>query len=62
MDLKCVDYQLKEVIFALIDNRGITPTKKGGIWAEAGYRILSAKNVKTGKLINANLRGVSFAS
>lgn len=62
LDLKCVDFQFKEVISVLIFNHGITPTKKGGIWTEVGCRVLFAKNVKTSKLTNANLGGINIAS
>ena len=50
--MKYDEYQLGDLIDLLIDNRGITPTKKGGAWSESGYRVLSAKNVKTGILVN----------
>ncbi len=42
---------LRDAISLTIDHRGLTPKKLGGDWAEAGYRALSAKNVKTGKIV-----------
>ncbi len=42
---------LGECVTLCIDHRGKTPTKLGGEWAEAGYRALSAKNIKTGSIV-----------
>lgn len=42
---------LGDVVSLTIDHRGLTPKKLGGDWAEVGYRALSAKNVKTGKIV-----------
>ncbi len=42
---------LGDVVCLIIDHRGLTPKKLGGDWAEEGYRALSAKNVKTGKIV-----------
>lgn len=42
---------LGDVVSLIIDHRGLTPKKLGGDWAEDGYRALSAKNVKTGKIV-----------
>ena len=42
---------LGEAVSLTIDHRGLTPKKLGGDWAEDGFRALSAKNVKTGKLV-----------
>ena len=38
-------------IVSVIDHRGLTPKKLGGDWAKSGYRALSAKNIKDGKLV-----------
>ncbi len=35
----------------IIDYRGKTPKKLGSDWSEYGYRALSAKNIKTGKIV-----------
>lgn len=45
------EYTLADVISLVIDYRGKTPKKLGGDWSETGYRALSAKNVKTGKIV-----------
>lgn len=42
---------LGDVVSLVIDHRGLTPKKLGGDWAKDGYRALSAKNVKTGKIV-----------
>ena len=42
---------LGDAISLTIDHRGLTPKKLGGDWATSGYRALSAKNVKTGKIV-----------
>lgn len=42
---------LGEYIELIIDYRGKTPKKLGGDWCETGYRALSAKNIKTGKIV-----------
>ena len=42
---------LGDCITLCIDHRGKTPAKLGGEWAEAGYRALSAKNIKTGTIV-----------
>ncbi len=42
---------LSEVVSLVIDHRGLTPKKLGGDWSEQGYRALSAKNVKTGRIV-----------
>ena len=46
------DYTVADVISTVIDYRGKTPKKLGGDWSNHGYRALSAKNVKTGKIVN----------
>ena len=42
---------LGEVTELVIDYRGKTPKKLGGDWSKIGYRALSAKNIKTGQLV-----------
>lgn len=42
---------LADVISLVIDHRGLTPKKLKGDWADEGYRALSAKNVKTGEIV-----------
>ncbi|WP_075717766.1 restriction endonuclease subunit S [Roseburia sp. 499] len=45
------EYTVADVISTVIDYRGKTPKKLGGDWSESGYRALSAKNIKTGKIV-----------
>lgn len=45
------EYTVADVILTVIDYRGKTPRKLGGDWSESGYRALSAKNIKTGKIV-----------
>ncbi len=42
---------LGEIAELVIDYRGKTPKKLGGDWSESGYRALSAKNIKTGRIV-----------
>ncbi len=42
---------LGDVVELLIDYRGKTPKKLGGDWSTEGYRALSAKNIKTGAIV-----------
>ena len=42
---------LGDAIELVIDHRGLTPKKLGGDWSDYGYRALSAKNIKTGKIV-----------
>lgn len=42
---------LEKVIELVIDYRGKTPKKLGGDWSNSGYRALSAKNIKTGFIV-----------
>lgn len=42
---------LGEITKLVIDYRGKTPKKLGGDWSESGYRALSAKNIKTGHIV-----------
>ena len=41
---------LSECLSLVIDKRGVTPKKLNSDWVDEGYRVLSANNVKTGKL------------
>ena len=43
---------LENLLDILIDHRGITPKKLGGGWSASGIPALSAKNIKTGKIVN----------
>lgn len=43
---------LENLLDILIDHRGITPKKLGGDWSISGIPALSAKNIKTGKIVN----------
>ena len=45
------EVELEEVIELVIDYRGKTPKKLGGDWSQVGYRVLSAKNIKTGRIV-----------
>jgi len=42
---------LNDIVSLVIDYRGKTPKKLGADWSESGIRALSAKNIKTGKII-----------
>lgn len=42
---------LGDITELVIDYRGKTPKKLGGDWASSGYRALSAKNIKTGQIV-----------
>ena len=44
--------ELQEFISLIIDYRGKTPLKLGLKWSNSGYRALSAKNIKTGRIVN----------
>ena len=46
------EYRLGEIVNLVIDYRGKTPLKLGGSWSQNGYRALSAKNIKTGAIVN----------
>ena len=48
---KWKEYTVADVISTVIDYRGKTPKKLGGDWSDSGYRALSAKNIKTGKIV-----------
>jgi len=42
---------LNDCLEKIIDHRGLTPFKLGGKWAKTGYRAISARNIKDGRLI-----------
>ena len=44
---------LGKITELVIDYRGKTPRKLGGDWSNQGYRALSAKNIKTGRIVQA---------
>lgn len=46
------EYKLGDIVDLVIDYRGKTPLKLGGSWSDSGYRALSAKNIKTGQIVN----------
>lgn len=46
------EYRLGDIVSFVIDYRGKTPLKLGGKWSTSGYRALSAKNIKTGEIVN----------
>lgn len=52
MKFEWKECSLGDIITLVIDHRGLTPKKLGGDWSNCGYRALSAKNVKMGKLVN----------
>ena len=57
---KWKEYTIDDVISTVIDYRGKTPKKLGGDWSKTGYRALSAKNIKTGKIVQSeSIRYVS---
>lgn len=45
------EYTVADIVSTVIDYRGKTPKKLGGDWSDSGYRALSAKNIKTGKIV-----------
>lgn len=48
------EFQLSDIVELVIDHRGKTPKKLGGDWSNSGYRALSAKNIKDGRVVNLN--------
>lgn len=48
-----VRISLGDALDVLIDHRGKTPKKLGGDWADDGHRVVSALNVKDGR-VDAN--------
>ena len=60
MNCEWKESKLGEIVSLTIDHRGLTPKKLGGDWSSHGYRALSAKNVKTGKIVQSeSIRFVS---
>ena len=53
MTSKWNQFALGEITELVIDYRGKTPKKLGGDWCDQGYRALSAKNIKTGRIVQA---------
>lgn len=51
MGMEWKEVELGEITQLVIDYRGKTPLKLGKDWSESGYRALSAKNIKTGKIV-----------
>lgn len=51
MKYKWRELSLGEITELVIDHRGKTPKKLGGDWSKGGYRALSAKNIKTGRIV-----------
>ncbi len=51
MSLEWETVELNDIVSLVIDYRGKTPKKLGSDWSEEGIRALSAKNIKTGKII-----------
>lgn len=51
--MKCnwKELTLGDVTELTIDYRGKTPKKLGGDWSQGGYPVLSAKNIKTGQIV-----------
>lgn len=47
-------YRLGEICKNIIDYRGKTPAKLGADWAKSGYRVFSAKNIKTGNIVQTD--------
>lgn len=45
---------LGEITEMVIDYRGKTPLKLGSDWSTSGYRALSAKNIKTGRIVQTD--------
>lgn len=51
MSLEWETVELNDIVSLVIDYRGKTPKKLGSDWSDEGIRALSAKNIKTGKII-----------
>lgn len=49
--MKFKECSLNEIKRDIIDYRGKTPKKLKSEWSDRGYRALSAKNIKTGKIV-----------
>jgi type I restriction enzyme S subunit len=48
---------VENAVQTIIDHRGKTPTKLGGVWSDGGFPAVSAKNVKAGRLVNKDSMG-----
>ena len=46
------EYKLTNIIDLIIDRRGVTPKKLKSNWCNSGIPVISAKNVKSGNIIN----------
>ena len=46
--------RLADCISLCLDHRGKTPKKLGGDWSDSGYRALSARNIKTGAIVQSD--------
>ena len=51
MKFEWQDLTLGDIVETVIDYRGKTPKKLGGDWSDTGYRAFSAKNIKTGQIV-----------
>lgn len=51
MKFEWQDLTLGDIVEIVIDYRGKTPKKLGGDWSDTGYRAFSAKNIKTGQIV-----------
>ncbi|MBO5528544.1 MAG: restriction endonuclease subunit S, partial [Bacilli bacterium] len=51
MKCKLSEYILGDIVTGVIDRRGVTPKKLGGDWSDHGFRAISAKNIKNGRLV-----------
>jgi len=51
LSLEWETVELNDIVSLVIDYRGKTPKKLGSDWSEEGIMALSAKNIKTGKII-----------
>jgi type I restriction enzyme, S subunit len=47
--------KLENVVETILDRRGITPKKLNSDWTETGWPVISAKNIKEGKLIRKDV-------
>ena len=54
MKSEWAELPLGKIVDLVIDYRGKTTKKLGGDWSNAGYRALSAKNIKTGRIVQAD--------
>ena len=51
---------LGELLLRLFDHRGRTPKKLGGDFVESGVRVISAKNIRDGRLdLETNVRFIT---